>query len=164
MLLSLTDEERVIAPNDKESRLAVRADIESYADNLKAYAGSERGEMDEINEKGLSEYIIGGAYTRILDVPAGVTIVSELWKSERLWIIISGEVLIKTEQGDKHIVAPYIAEAPYGSKVALYAITDTKWAAITGVKTEELEEIKEEVIAKDYSEFVYDWELLEDKK
>lgn len=153
----------VIAFDDKDGRLMMRRSIDSYEDALREHVGSDRGEMDEINDNGLSEYLVGGAYTRVLDIPAGVTIVSKLWNKERLWIIITGEVMIKTEQGDQHIIAPYIGPAPYGSKVALYAVQDTKWAAITGVKTDKLEDVEEEVEAKDYSEFSYPWELLEDK-
>ena len=118
---------------------------------------------DEINKNGLQEYLIGGAYTRILDIPAGVTMVSKLWNRERLWIIISGEVRVITEQGEKHITAPYIGQAPFGSKVALYAVTDTKWAAITGAQSEDLTEIEDEIEAGDYSDLSYPWELLEDK-
>lgn len=154
----------IIAVDDKEGRLAVRNEIDNYEVALQEHLGSKHGDMDKINEEGLTEYIIGGAYTRILDIPAGVTIVSNLWKRERLWIIISGEVKFKTELGTEHVVGPYIAHAPFGSKVALIAITDVKWAAITGVETEDLEEIEEELKADDYTSLTYSWDLLEDKR
>lgn len=152
-----------VSVNDKEGRLAIRASIEEYEASMRQAAGSERGEMDEINDNGLTEFLVGGAYIRVLDIPAGVTIVSNLWLKERLWIIISGEVMFTTEFGQQHIIAPYIGKAPFGSKVALYAVTDTKWAAITGANTDNIEEMEDEIMAKDYSEFVYPWDLLEDK-
>jgi len=153
----------IVALNDKEGRLAIRADIAMYEQEMKHHTGSERGNMDEINEKGLSEYITGGAYTRVLDIPAGQTIVSKLWNRERLWIIISGEVLIKTEQGDLHIVAPHIMQPPFGSKAAIFAVTDVKWAAVTGIKTEDTSEAEAEVEVEEYTDLTYPWDLLENK-
>ena len=161
----MKEQTSVIPYDNKELRLAQRNEIENYKAALEEHLGSKRGEMDEINKNGLTEYIIGGAYTRVLNIPAGVTIVSELWKKERLWIIISGTVAIKSEEGDMLIEAPYIGQAPFGSRIALYAETDVLWAAITGIpETENLDEVEDVIVAKDYNEFTYPWDLLEDKE
>ena len=66
-----------IALNDKEGRLVMRSSIEEYEAAMKEEAGDDRGIADEINAEGLTQYLIGGAYTRILDIPAGTTIVSK---------------------------------------------------------------------------------------
>lgn len=133
-----------------QSKKEIRQEIDAYEEALKRFMGSETGDKDKINDNGLSEYIVGGSYIRILDIPADTTIVSKLWKTERLWIIISGEVKFKTEEGFEHIKAPYVAKAPFGSKVALYTVTPVKWAAITGTKSENLEEIEAEMITEEY--------------
>ena len=39
--------------DDKESRLKLRASIDEYEAALKKEVGSDRGDMDEVNEKGL---------------------------------------------------------------------------------------------------------------
>lgn len=136
-----------------ESRLEIRECIEQYEATLRDLFGSERGEMDEIDGQGLSEYLTGGAYTRVLRIPADVTIVSRLWNRERLWIIVYGKVRILTENGNETIEAPYIGKAPYGSKVALYAETETLWAAITGCpETDDLSKVGDIVTVKDYTE------------
>lgn len=150
-----------IAYDDKEGRLAQRNQIENYKTFLQEVAGSEKGIMDDINNEGLQEYIVGGSYIRQLFIPKGVTIVSELWNKDRLWIIASGKVNISSELGSEQLNAPYVGLAPYGTKIALYAVEDTLWFAITGVKSENLNEVEKELIAKDYSELVYPWELLE---
>ena len=151
-----------IPADNKELRLQQRDIIESYQRTLQELTGSEHGDRDEINANGLQEYLIGGAYTRVLHIPADTTIVSELWNRERLWIIISGVVGIKSEEGDMLIEAPYIGKAPYGSKIALYAQTDVLWAAITGVtETEDVKDIESVVKANSYDEFTYPWDLLE---
>ena len=153
----------LVALDDKEGRLKERDRIETFQEAMRAHVGDSSGARDAINSNGLVEFITGGAYTRILDIPAGTTIVSELWKRERLWIIIQGEVKIITEQGEQHIVAPYIAQAPYGSKVALFAVKDTKWAAVTGIETKDLSEVKDEAVVDTYSDLTYPWEQLENK-
>jgi hypothetical protein len=152
----------LIAQNDKEGRLAMRSSIESLEKALKDLEGSERGDMDEVNANGLTEHLIGGAYTRVLKIPEGHTIISKLWKKRRLWIIISGRVRITSEAGNQVIDAPYICEAPYGSKIALYAETEVLWAAITGAEeANSIDEIEDLIVAKDHSEITYPWDKLE---
>lgn len=152
---------QAIAIDDKEGRLAMRASIEQFESALRDEVG-DRGEMDEINDKGLEEFLVGGAYTRILTIPAGVTIVSELWNRERLWIILSGTVHVRMETGDETIQGPHVRVAPFGTKVVLYAETEVVWAAITGVtETDNTAEAEQVVKAPDYSALTYPWELLE---
>ena len=148
---------------DKEGRLAARHTIDSFEQAFQREMGSETGEMEAINDNGLQEYFIGGAYTRSLLIPEGTAIVSKLWKKERLWIIATGEVTFTTEIGTQRVKAPYVAKAPYGSKVALYAHEDTLWFAITGADSTNSEDIEEEIVAKDYTEFTYPWDSLEYK-
>ena len=140
----------------------MRSSIESLEQALKDLEGSERGDMDEVNKNGLTEHLIGGAYTRVLKIPAGHTIISKLWKKRRLWIIISGTVRITSEAGNQVIEAPYICEAPYGSKIALYAETEVLWAAITGAsEASSINEVEDLIVAKDHSEITYPWDKLE---
>ena len=153
-----------VALDDKEGRLAHRATIDNYEVALKELFGSERGDMDTINDNGLKEHIVNGTYTRELFIPKGVTIVSKLWNRERLWIIAQGEVTFTTEVGTKHIKAPYTAVAPSGSKVALYAHEDTLWFAITSIEKHEEANPEEAVSASNYSECTYPWDKLEKKE
>lgn len=152
-----------IAVDDKEGRLSARSMIETYESKLKEYVGSERGEMDDINDEGLTEYFVDGAYVRTLLIPKGVTIVSTLWKKERLWIIASGDVTFTTELGTRRVKAPFVEMAPYGTKVALYAHEDTLWCAITGTDSSVPADVEEEMTTKNYEGFVYPWDKLEDK-
>ena len=156
---------QVIAIDDKDGRLAMRASIEQYEAAMVDLVGDDHGERDDINANGLEEYLVGGAYTRILTIPAGVSCVSELWNRERLWIILSGTVHIRMETGDEVITGPHIMVPPFGSKVALYAETDVLWAAITGVtETDDASEAEEVVKAPGYDALTYPWDLLESKQ
>lgn len=147
--------------SDKVGRLASRFMIDSYEKRLKEIAGSETGEVDEINANGLTEYFVGGSYVRSLLIPKGFTLVSKLWTKERLWVIVSGEVSFRTELGTRRIKAPFIEVAPFGSKVALYAHEDTLWLAITGADSTNSEDVEKEMVAKDYTELTYPWDRLE---
>lgn len=146
---------------DKEGRLVERNLINAYENKLKEIAGSETGNAEEINANGLNEYFVGGAYIRSLLIPKGQTIVSKLWKKERLWVIVSGDVSFKTEVGTRRVKAPFVEKAPFGSKVALYAHEDTLWIAITGADSTNSEDVEKEMVAKDYAELTYPWDKLE---
>lgn len=165
--LEYIDNNHVINPvsaTDKESRLIARNKIDNYEAAMKNFVGSDSGEMDEINENGLKEYFAGGSYVRELFIPKGVSIVSQIWNKERMWIIASGEVTFTTEMGTKRVKAPYTEVVPHGSKVALYTHEDTLWFAVTGADSTNSDDIEKEVIAKNYSDCVYPWDRLGEKK
>jgi hypothetical protein len=161
MIIPITKKE--IAIDDKQNRLLFRDKIDQYEQALKDALGSETGDLDEINSKGLVEYFVGDAYTRQLFIPADTTMVSKLWNKERLWIIATGDVTITTEAGQQRVKGPHVMQPIFGSKVALYTHADTLWFAVTGAKSTDSKSIEEEVVAKDYSEFTYPWDMLEDK-
>jgi len=150
-----------VAVNDKEGRMIARVSIEAYEDALKDLVGSDTGDMDDINNDGLKEHFVGGAYVRELFIPKDCTIVSKIWNKERMWIIASGEVTFTTEMGTKRVKAPYTEIVPHGSKVALYTHEDTLWFAITGTETMSSDKIEEEVTTENYSDCVYPWDELE---
>jgi len=153
----------IIPYDDKEGRLAKRVTIEQYEYALAEALGPDGNKVDEINEKGLTEYFVEGAYIRQLFIPAGTTIVSKLWNRERLWVITEGDVSVVSETGKQRIKAPYIGMAPFGSKVALYAHEDTMWLAITGAESTNSEDVAKEVTAQTYNELTYPWDKLEFK-
>jgi len=151
-----------ISEVDKQSRLAMRASIEQFEAAIQEEVGSERGIADDLNAEGLEEYLVGGAYTRIITMPAGVAFVSELWNRDRLWILLKGTLHVRTETGDKTLVGPCVEKALFGSKVIGYSETEAQWAAITGcTETEDLKEVEKFVVAKGYEELVYPWDNLE---
>lgn len=153
-----------VALGDKKTRLSRRVKIESYSDSLKKLAGSDKGDMEEINQNGLTEYLVGGAYTRVLSIPEDTTIVSRLWTKDRLWILLKGEVQIESEEGTLNIKAPYIGVAPFGTKIVLYTKAETLWAAITGSNSQDTKQVENEVTTEDYNKIKYEWELLEEDK
>jgi len=154
----------IVAENDKEGRLANRSIIEEYKLAMQKHVGSERGMVDEINDKGLTERLFDGVYARELIIPKGITMVSELWNRERLWVIITGRVSILSEMGRKEITAPYVGIAPFGTRIALYAHEETRWMAVCNANDcEDLKDTENKIKVADYSGFTYPWDLLKDK-
>ena len=152
-----------VAVTDKRGRLAARSKLDNYEKALQDLMGSETGDMDDINSNGLKEYFAGGSYVRELFIPKDCSIVTQIWKKERMWIIATGEVTFTTEMGTKRVKAPYTEIVPHGSKVALYTHEDTLWFAITSADAQSSDEIKEEVIAETYNDCVYPWDKLGEK-
>jgi hypothetical protein len=68
--------ENFVEVSDKTGRLAARNRIDALEEAMKKEFGSERGEMDEINDKGLKEYLVHKTYIRELFIPKGVAIVA----------------------------------------------------------------------------------------
>lgn len=164
--LEYIDNDHIVNPvsvDDKKSRLIARNKIDNYESALKAFVGSDSGEMDEINDSGLKEYFVGGSYIRELFIPEDTTIVSQIWNKERMWVIASGEVTFTTEMGTKRVKAPYTEVVPHGSKVALYTHKDTLWFAITGAESTNSDDIEKEIIAKDYTDCIYPWDEIGEK-
>jgi hypothetical protein len=137
---------------DMQGRLSARSKIDQFESAIQEAVGSERGDAEEINDNGLNEYLIGGAYTRSLLIPKDITMVSMLWSKERLWIIATGEVTFTTEMGTQRVKAPYVWQPPFGSKVALHTHEDTLWFAITGAESASLDDIDEEIVANNYTD------------
>jgi len=151
-----------ISPLDKKGRLSARQLIDKCEADLQSALGSETGCMDEINDNGLREHFIEGAYVRELFIPAGTAIVSRIWNKTRMWIIAAGEVTFTTEMGTQRVKAPFTKIVPHGSKVVLYTHEDTLWFAVTGASATNSDDVEKEVIANDYSDCNYPW-IGEDK-
>ena len=152
----------VIAIDDRDGRLKARASIEQLLLAIQEEEDSKRGIADELNDNGLDEWLVNRAYVRSIKVPARVTFISELWNRERLWMMLSGTMHVRSELGDSSVTAPNILMAPYGSRVAAYAETDVQFAAVTGCpEADDVSQCEDIICASDYGCFSYPWDTLE---
>jgi hypothetical protein len=148
-----------ISVGDQEGRIEARNRIDRFHEALEEI--STGNEVAELNDNGLKEYIVGGAYIRELFMPAGMFIVSRIWKQSRFWIVPFGEMTFTTEMGTQRIAGPYRGELLPGSKAAIYTHQDTLIFAITGTKSQHLSEMEDEVTTMDYRDCEYPWNYLE---
>ena len=89
-------------------------------------------------------------YVREWNSPAHVLTVSKIHKFEHPFFVLEGEVSVLTEAGLQRITAPYYGMTQPGAKRILYTHTKTKWVTVHGTDRVDIEEIEEEIIAKDF--------------
>jgi len=97
-----------------------------------------------------------GIYVRQITIPQGMLIVGKLHKHEHPNFLLKGEVLVVTDQGEEHLIAPVSMISKPGTKRALYAITELVWTTIhhNPTNTQNLEELEKIVIADSYEDFL----------
>lgn len=71
-----------------------------------------------------SHHFCNGIYARELRVPAGNIVVGKTHASQNLFVLTQGEMIVTTDAGPKHIVAPFVVVTEPGTKRAGYALTD----------------------------------------
>lgn len=148
-----------ISVDDEQGRIEARNRIDRFHEALESLATGN--EVEEMNDSGLREYMVEGAYIRELFIPAGMFIVSRIWKQTRFMILATGELTFTTEMGTKRVAAPYRGELVPGSKAAIYTHQDSLLFAITGTKSQNLDELEDEVTTMDYRDCKYPWDCLD---
>lgn len=66
----------------------------------------------------------GGMYCREVWRQAGVVVVGKVHKKEHFYVIVSGTVVITTDDGVKRITGPHVLQSTPGTKRAVFSETD----------------------------------------
>lgn len=99
------------------------------------------------------EHLFGkNCYVRTITIPAGTLIVGKIHKFETIHIISKGDITFLSHDGAKRVQAPYFVVGTPGVKRVGLAHTETVWTTVHGTEKTNVEDIEEEVIAKDYSD------------
>lgn len=104
----------------------------------------------------LTHHFSDGIYCREIFIPQGMVLVGKIHKHRHPNFLLKGKVMVITEQkGEEIIEGPCFMMSEGGTKRALYAVTDLVWTTIhhNPTNTEDLKELEEIVIAKDYNEY-----------
>lgn len=91
-------------------------------------------------------------YAREILLPAGLTIVGKIHKYAHLNMLMRGRVSVFTEKGREEFTGPLTMVSQAGTKRAVYAHEDTVWVTVHLTQSTDLEEIEDEIIAKDFEE------------
>jgi hypothetical protein len=94
-------------------------------------------------------------YVRILHMDAGQVVIGEIHKIPMINVLLKGRVRCATEDGFKIFQAPAIFVSPAGNKRGGVIEEDAIWVNILPTSygsEDELDAVKEEVLAKDFSE------------
>lgn len=78
----------------------------------------------------LTHHFSDGIYARELFIPRGTVLTGKIHRFAHLNIIPTGEILVMTEHGVKHIEGPCTLQSYPGIKRAGFALKDTIWITI----------------------------------
>lgn len=67
-----------------------------------------------------------GFYARTIMLPAGTTLTGKVHATEHIFIVSKGELLLATEEGRRHVKAPYQVVCRPGLKRVGYAVTEVE--------------------------------------
>jgi len=129
----------------------VRNSILMFEDKLRQLDGSFEGkESEEVCP--LEHDFVDGAYVRKIFMPKGTLLTSKIHKICHPYFIMSGECSVLTDEGIIRIKAPFSGITKAWTKRVLYIHEDTVWVTVHVTKHKDLEQIEDEIIAKDFSE------------
>lgn len=95
----------------------------------------------------LIHHFTKGVYARELHIPKGSILVGKIHRYECINIMLSGDITVYSEDGNKRINKPFISVSPPGTQRAGIVHEDTVWICIHGTNSTDLDIIEEEFIA-----------------
>lgn len=97
-----------------------------------------------------TEHTFGpGFYARTIHLKAGTTLTGKVHATEHIFILSKGELLVATEDGEQHLVAPVQVVCRPGLKRAGHAITDVVCTNIHITEKTDLLELEQDLIISD---------------
>ena len=150
----------VIAP-DSVDKVKFRQDVLTVQTVLDSMIAS--GDIESIAEECKLEHYFSPVdeqfgcctYARQIFLPKGSVVIGKIHRHQHLNFIMQGEVVVKTEFGQKHLKAPCTFVSEVGLKRVVYAVEDTIWTTVHMTKFNseaELDKIEHEVIAPSYDD------------
>ena len=109
---------------------------------------------DEINDGKLSHFFGTKVYCRQLFIPKNNLIVSKIHRGETVNIIAKGTISVISEDGYKTYKGPYVFVSKPFTKRVVIAHEDTWWITSHGTEKTDLQEVEDELIAKDFTELM----------
>jgi hypothetical protein len=94
-------------------------------------------------------YFHGGMYCREVFRHADVLIVGKVHKKEHFYLIISGTLVITTDDGVQEITGPHLLCSNPGTKRAVYSLTDAICMTFHRVKSDNVEDAEIELVEHD---------------
>ena len=110
-------------------------------------------DMEEFNEGKINHHFGTGVYGRELFIPKGNIIVSKIHRGKTFNVIAKGKIaVICPHKGYNVYDGPFcFVSEPYTKRVVI-ALEDTLWITSHGTDKTDLDEVEEEIIAKDFSD------------
>lgn len=139
----------------KEQKLQNRSGIMELQNSLMEFVDGENVVKGDSEVFPLKHTFTDGIYIRQMSMKKDSFVIGKIHKHNHVWFLLTGEISVADENDTVDHVAPCYVEAPAGSKRMIYAHKDSIWVNIHAnpTNTQDLEELEELIIAKDYEEF-----------
>lgn len=142
----------------RESKLIKRNAIQGFEDMLSHRPDAQAGDCLPLRHT-----FTPGIYTREIFLPAGSVLTGKIHRHEHPNFLMAGVVDVFTENGGlERLEAPMWCVSPSGTKRAIHVIEDSIWVTIHAnpSNTEDLKELENMVIVRDYNELPKESECL----
>jgi len=138
----------------KEQKLQKRSNIMELQDSLMKLVDGDNVVKGDSSTFPLKHTFTDGIYIRQMSMKKDSFVIGKIHKHNHVWFLLSGEISVVDENNTIDHIAPCYVEAPSGSKRMIYAHEDSVWVNIHAnpTNTQDLEELEELIIAKDYEE------------
>ena len=85
-------------------------------------------------------------------MPAGQIITTKIHKKDHPFFVLSGKIIVISEEGKKEIKGPYSGITVAGTKRLINVIEDCVFVTVHATDKLTIEEVTKEVIAEDFSD------------
>ena len=138
----------------KEQKLQKRSNIMELQHSLMKLVDGDNVVKGDSSTFPLKHTFTDGIYIRQMSMKKDSFVIGKIHKHNHVWFLLSGEISVADENNTIDHIAPCYVEAPSGSKRMIYAHEDSVWVNIHAnpTNTQDLEELEELIIAKDYEE------------
>jgi len=96
-----------------------------------------------------------GVYVREMIMEKETFVLGKIHQYEHIWFLLTGHLMVKTDQGLEEYIAPCYVKAPGGSQRLIYALEKSIFVNVhtNPTNTENIEQLETEIIAKNYLEY-----------
>ena len=116
--------------------------------------------VEKIPGAEMEHHFVNGLYIRMAKAPAGMLFTTQIHKVRHPFFILSGAARVLTEEGIVTLGAPHHGFTEAGTKRLMYILEDITWYTVHATDKTTVEEVEEEVLAKDFGELEFNQEQI----
>ena len=96
-----------------------------------------------------------GIYVREMTMEKETFVLGKIHQEDHIWFLLTGHLMVKTDQGVEEYIAPCYVKAPGGSQRLIYALEKSIFVNVhtNPTNTQNIEQLETEIIAKNYLEY-----------
>ena len=133
------------------NKLNFRQSLSKIEDVMHRHPSAITGDDFEAKNPTKSTFV-GGCYVREIFMPAGQIITTKIHKKDHPFFVLSGKIIVISEEGKKEIKGPYSGITVAGTKRLINVIEDCVFITVHATDKLTIEEVTKEVIAEDFSD------------